>query len=101
MHVWQINILKFDQIYLSLLVTVLRLEYTFPAGEPKIRLHIPSLAYFIFENDPRIWTRDPAITIRVLVLFSMANLVFPFSPHIRPMHLDKLSYFKVLTNSSL
>ena len=42
-----------------------------------IRLHIASLASLIFANDPIIDTFWSAMTILVLVAFSMANFVFP------------------------
>ena len=48
-------------------------------------------------NLPRIWILESAKTILVFEAFSIAYLVFPFSPDIRPMHLDKWSPWIFLT----
>ena len=47
---------------------------------------------------PRMWIFESATTILTRVAFSMAYLVFPFSPQIRPIHLLKWSPCKVFTS---
>lgn len=40
----------------------------------------------MFSYDPNMWIQVSATTILVLVAFSIAFFVLPFSPHILPMH---------------
>lgn len=56
-----------------------------------MRLHMPSLASLMLAKDPKMWIFWPAITILVLVAFSMAYLVFPSWPAILPMNLEQRS----------
>ena len=77
---------------------VLNCEYTFPGGEPRIKLHMASLAYFMLLYRPNRCILLSATIIRVFVAFSIANFVFPFSPHILPMHLDKWSPCRFFTS---
>jgi hypothetical protein len=78
--------------------TVRSFEYTLPGGLPRIKLQTASLANWILLKQPRIWILESATTILTLVAFSIAYLVLPFSPHIRPMHLLKWSPCKVFTS---
>src|SRR5687767_5257829 len=69
--------------------TALSLEYTLPAGEPKMRLQSESRATLMLTKDPSIWIFVSAITMRVLVEFSMAYLVLPPFPDRRPIARDR------------
>mmetsp|Transcript_6976 Transcript_6976/g.25661 ORF Transcript_6976/g.25661 Transcript_6976/m.25661 type:complete len:256 (-) Transcript_6976:116-883(-) len=75
------------------------LEYTFPGGEPRMRLHNASRAILMFWKLPKIRMCWSAITMRVRVAFSMVNFVFPDLPASRPMPLDMCSPFNVCFTS--
>jgi hypothetical protein len=58
--------------------TVRSLLYTLPAGDPRMSEHSASRASLMFWNEPRMWIRVSATTMRVFVAFSIVNLVLPF-----------------------
>ena len=93
----------------------LNCEYTLPAGEPRIKFEIAALACLMLAYDPKnvnkmiktifhspiMCTLESAKTILVLVAFSIAFLVFPFSPLIRAIHLERWSPITLLLTSPI
>ena len=98
--------------------TTCNLPYTFPGGLPantfeigsgsevshiqalklpRIRLTMESLAMRMFLYAPRMWIFESATTMRVLVTFSIVNLVWPPLPAMRPMARERWSPWRGLT----
>lgn len=63
-----------------------------------MRLTIDSRAMRVFLKPPRMWILESANTTRVREAFSMAYLVLPSLPAMRPMARAKWSPLRVLTS---
>mmetsp|Transcript_1523 Transcript_1523/g.6026 ORF Transcript_1523/g.6026 Transcript_1523/m.6026 type:complete len:229 (+) Transcript_1523:298-984(+) len=63
-----------------------------------MREHTASRATWMLAYAPRMWTLASATTMRVRVAFSMANLVLPPMPAMRPIARERWSPRRVLTS---